>query len=320
MGARLPIHRAEMQQHALAGPVGRRIKRAPVRDALGTFHHAAERRFDGVGDKDLIGQFLADGRRLRFVGVLDELILPEAVEVHPFFADHLRAGVVGRRIVGFDIGGPFGHQRAGGGFPFGAEGKGDERQYNESSGESAHGNLQLNSLARRLRIICAVQSSRAQKSKSRTELRSVQFPRRTEAPLRSSAPRKRAVLCVLCGDSVCSLNGAELRSTNAERSGASFYLFLSQSKRQPDCSHSGRIQRGQAAPAKCAFVGFAPMYCTIRYKCSSSRTIRSKLSSCQIFPEVPFNRLISSAECTFIDCRIFSSEKSHWVGFTIKCT
>ena len=64
------------------------------------------------------------------------------------------------------------------------------------------------------------------------------------------------------------------------------------SKFQPKATHSGRTQIGHSLRHKPAFAGFRPMYCRQRYRCSSSRTMRSKLSDCHKSPIVPVRSLM----------------------------
>ena len=120
----VPIDGAEIEQDASAALVPtaalRQFEGAAVPESVvrtDAFHDAGQRRLDGVGDEDLAVEFA----RLRSV-FLGDRVVPEAVEVQPVAADHLRPGVFRQRVVRRDILGPLGHQRSASGFPLGLGG------------------------------------------------------------------------------------------------------------------------------------------------------------------------------------------------------
>ena len=117
----LPIHRAEVQQHVPAAPALGDLEAAAIGHAVGVLHHARQGRLDGVRHEDL---------GLRAVGQLD---VPQAVEVQPLLADHLRPRIFGQGLFRRDVLGPARHQRPGGRLPLGGPG-GRQQQQGEQSG------------------------------------------------------------------------------------------------------------------------------------------------------------------------------------------
>ena len=75
-------------------------------------HHARKGRFDGEGDED---RAFVGGRSVFGLGFDGKV--PQPVEIQPFLANQLRAGVLRMRIGGGDVLGPARHQRSGPWFP-----------------------------------------------------------------------------------------------------------------------------------------------------------------------------------------------------------
>ena len=87
----------EMDQQPVAGlavadlPLRGNDEAAAIDHAIFVPHHAGKRRFDGIGDKDAVGQILADRHR----ALLGGSELPDAVEIDPVVPRHLRTRVIG---------------------------------------------------------------------------------------------------------------------------------------------------------------------------------------------------------------------------------
>ena len=96
-----PVHRAEVQQHVAAFPGGGHAERAAVPEfiLLGeALLHARQRGFDSEGDEDL------SVHRFRFHGAGGfDGIVPQAVEIHPLRAYHLRTRVFGKHVGRVDL-------------------------------------------------------------------------------------------------------------------------------------------------------------------------------------------------------------------------
>ncbi len=104
----LVVHRAEMEQDSLALPLGGQFERAPIPDSLvlaDRAHDAGQRGLDRERHQDAI---LEGGPRSLFAGDCE---VPEAVEVQPVLARHLRPRVFGEGILGRDFPGPARFQR-----------------------------------------------------------------------------------------------------------------------------------------------------------------------------------------------------------------
>ena len=112
-----PVHRAEVQQHVAAFPGGGHAERAAVPEfiLLGeALLHARQRGFDSEGDEDL------SVHRFRFHGADGfDGIVPQAVEVHPLRAYHLRTRVFGKHVGRVDLFGPWRLDFVAHGFPLG---------------------------------------------------------------------------------------------------------------------------------------------------------------------------------------------------------
>ena len=98
-------------------------------------HHARQRRFDRIGHENPAVELR--GRALPAFG--RNGIVPQAVEILPPRANHLRTRVLGQGIARRDVLGPGGHERTVGGLPClfghgGAGGKGQQAARKERSG------------------------------------------------------------------------------------------------------------------------------------------------------------------------------------------
>ena len=112
---RIPVDAAKVQEKTSPGPGRWNRKRAAVPYSVGGAHHARERRFDGKWHKDLLRQLAADRRRRVALGDGE---LPQAVEILPVAADHLRSWVFRPDAIGTHLLGEPRHERTGGRLPF----------------------------------------------------------------------------------------------------------------------------------------------------------------------------------------------------------
>ena len=97
---RAEVRLLEVKQHPLAGLRGR-VEAAPVPQRLRRFKqtpHARKRAFDHERHEDLAVPLRGDTRR-----VLRDRVLPEAVQVRPGVAHHLRTRILPPRIFGRDL-------------------------------------------------------------------------------------------------------------------------------------------------------------------------------------------------------------------------
>ena len=136
--ARLPIHRAKMQQHALGAPLRGHLKlpRVPKPLVLAHIrHHARERGLNGERHKNFSIELL----RLRRVLVCNRVI-PESVQVEPILAHQLRARVFRVRVLRRHVPGPVRHQASLSRFPiFACAGGSRHRQHKRADeGERFH--------------------------------------------------------------------------------------------------------------------------------------------------------------------------------------
>ncbi len=147
----VPIHRAEVEQHALALPRLGNLDAALVPDALFGFHdmrHSRQCRFHRIGNQD----FLTERGRAR-VFLFRNCKFPQAIEVEPVLAHHLWPWILRQRVVGSDLLGPLGHDMSGHRCPLrslsgGPGGQGQQEAkasgqpfawQDEGSGDAVHG-------------------------------------------------------------------------------------------------------------------------------------------------------------------------------------
>ncbi len=132
-----PVDRVEMKEEALSVEVSGGGKAAAVPEALVRLHgllDAGEGGFDGEWHQDLA--FPGSGHGFGRAG--GDGVIPEAVEVLPLVAGHLRPRIFGPDTLGRDIFGPAGHELAFDGFPLGhggaSQGDGEDEGDGDGSG------------------------------------------------------------------------------------------------------------------------------------------------------------------------------------------